>query len=142
MTLGRLLVAALLVIPLVSCGGTAALLIVDGANSSSSQSSSDDFFLGLIMLGMVAFVMVAIAVLAIGIPLALLLNRMGVPPWLRDILFIAVAGAAVWLRYGSIRMDGTIQGFELAIVGLTVLAWIIAMRVASRGGRPVEQSNE
>ena len=141
MTFGRLLVAALLVIPLVSCGGTAALLIVDAAKSSS-PSSSDNFIFGLILLGLVAFVIVAIAVLAIGIPLALLLDRLGVPAWLRDLLFIALAVAAVWLRYGGLKLDGTIQGFELAIVGLTVFAWIIAMRLASRGGRPVEQANE
>jgi hypothetical protein len=141
MTFGRLLVAALLVTPLVSCGGTAALLIVDAAGRST-PSSGDDFMLGFIMLGMVSFVIVAGAIFLVGIPLALLLDRLGVPSWLRDFLFIAAAGAVTWLRYGSIRMDGTIQGFELAIVGLTVLAWIIAMRVASRGKRPVEQSNE
>ena len=141
MTLGRLLIAALLVTPLVGCGGTAVLLIVDAAGRST-PSSGDDFMLGFIMLGLVALVIVALAVFLIGIPLALLLQRLGVPPWLRDILFIAVAGAALWLRHGSIRMDGTIQGFELAVIGLTVLAWIIAMRLVSRGARPLEQANE
>ena len=141
MTLGRLLIAALLVTPLVGCGGTAALLIVDGA-SRATPTSGDDFFLGLIMLGMVACVIVAFAVFLVGIPLALLLNWLGVPPWLRDILFVGVAAAVLWLRYGSLRIDGTIQGFELAIVGLTVLAWVIAMRLASRSARPVEQVNE
>jgi len=141
MTFGRLLIAALLVTPLVSCGGTAVLLIVDAANRST-PSSGDDFILGLVLFGLLAFVIVACATFLIGIPLALLSNRLGVPPWLRDLLFIVLAGAVTWLRYGSIRMDGTIQGFELAIVGLTVLAWIIAMRLASRSARPVEQANE
>ena len=141
MTFGRLLFAGLLVTPVVSCGGTFVLLAADAA-TSSSPVSQDNFMFGLILLSIFAFVVVALAVFLIGVPLALILQRLGVPALLRDAIFLAIGAAAIWWMRANANPDDVTSGFFQGILGGTVLVWIVAMHFISRAKRPVEQVNE
>lgn len=140
MTFGRLLIAGLLVTPLVSCGGTFVLLAAD-ASTSALPSSQDNFLSGLILLSIFAFVIVALAVFLIGIPLALILQRLRVPALLRDAIFLAIGAASIWWMRANANPADVTSGFFQAIAVGTILAWIIAMHLAARGNRPVEQVN-
>jgi hypothetical protein len=140
MTFGRLLIAGLLVTPLVSFGGTFVLLAADAA-TSSSPVSQNNFMFGLILLSIFAFLVVALAVFLIGIPLALILQRLRIPALLRDVVFLAIGAAAIWSMRVNANPDDVTAGFFQGIVGGTVLVWIIAMHLAARGKRPVEQVN-
>ncbi len=139
-TFGRLLIAGLLVTPLVSFGGTFVMLAADAA-TSSSPVSQDNFTFGLVLLSMFAFFVVALAVFLIGIPLALILQRLRFPALVRDAVFLAIGAAAIWWMRVSANPDDVTAGFFQGIVGCTVIVWIIAMHLAARGKRPVEQMN-
>lgn len=141
MTFGRLLIAGLLVTPLVSCGGTFVMLAA-GAATSSSSVSQDNFMFGLILLSIFAFFVVAFAVFVIGIPLALILQRLRVPALLRDAIFLALGAAALWWMLVNANPGDVTLGFFMGIVGGTVLVWIVAMRLAVQRDRPLEQVNE
>ena len=63
------------------------------------------------------------------------------PALLRDAIFLAIGAAALWWMLANGNPDDVTLGFFMGIVGGTVIVWIIAMHLAVRGKRPVEQVN-
>lgn len=133
MSLGRLLLAALLVSPIASCGAS---LIVAGTSATGPMEPGialAAFLFLTVMATMVSLLFVLAALLVIALPLSLLLNGLGVPAIARDLILLAVAGAA-----GYLLSPLSAQAYEghawiyMTYCLTSAMLWILALRFVSR----------
>lgn len=131
LSFGRLLLAALLVAPVASCGG-ALLSVAVGMSRVQSQYSSDTYAFAFAIVAFLSFVAIVPGLLLAGIPLALLTNRLGIPALARDAIFIAAGVLAAWIFARA--YPGLPDGLELGLcIGLTTaILWVLAVHIAAR----------
>lgn len=139
LTLGKLLVASLIVAPMSSCGGS--LIVAGGvaATSPGVESVGQGIFAALFVL-VIATIMSLFVVIAalwlIALPLTLILARRGVAQGPRDLILLGVAaGASLLLWPASVYMN---QGsgwilpvYAMASAGL----WVVALRYFDQSSR-------
>lgn len=139
LTLGKLLIASLIVAPMSSCGGS--LIVAGGvaATSPGVESVGQGIFAALFVL-VIATIMsvfgVIIALWVIALPLTLILAQRGVAQGPRELILLGVAvGAALLLWPASVYVN---QGsgwilpvYALASAGL----WVIALRYLDQSNR-------
>ena len=133
MSLGRLIVAALLVSPVASCGGS--LLAVGSEISRASAGpgySSNTIIATFVIAAIVSFVIIIAALLFAALPLTMLLDRLGLPGIARDAFLVALgSGAAIWF-VGSLGVAfRPAWPVGLAYGLLTSVSWVVAVRWVS-----------
>jgi hypothetical protein len=130
----KLFLAALIIAPVSSCGGSLFAVSTELAHGPGAGAySSDTVFVTFMIVAGIAFVVILAALLLVALPLTLLMNRFGAPSLLRDALLIvlAVAGATGFLVSLGQAFPGAWQiglGYGL----LTALLWIFAVRLLTR----------
>lgn len=131
MSFGRLLLAALLVAPVASCGG-ALLVVAVGMSQAQSQYSSDTYAFAFVIVAFLSLVAIVPGLLLAGIPLALLADRLGIPALVRDAIFIAAGLLAAWTFART--YPGLPDGFELGlcIALATAILWVVAVHIVAR----------
>lgn len=132
MTFGRLVIAALAVAPLASCGGTAVALGLE-MQKSQGNYSGDTMIAAFIFFALLACITIFVGLIVIGLPLALLASRAGLPWPMRDALFAALIGVAAWLLA---RTAADLVPLALTYGALTSLLWIAALHIADRPRPP------
>jgi len=135
LSFGRLLLAALLAAPLASLAGALLAVAVDDAFAQARYSAGVQVAAFLITAFM-AFVLVVPVLLLAALPMALLMQKLRVPPALADLLFIAAGILSAWLFAGL--YPAVPHAFELGLcIGLaTAVLWVLATRLVARRRPP------
>lgn len=130
MSFGRLFVAALLVSPVASCGGSLFAVASEMSRAPDvSGYSADTVVATFVIVGIVSFVIVLAALLLVALPLTILMDRFDLPALVRDGLLIALGnGAAIAFVHSLGQTFRPAWQVGLAYGLLTSLLWIVAVR--------------
>ncbi|WP_114954690.1 hypothetical protein [Sphingosinicella terrae] len=130
MSLGRLLVAVVLVSPVSSCGGSLFAVASELSRAGAGPGySSDTIVATFVIAAIVSFVIIFAALLVAALPLTMLLDRFGMPGLARDALLVALAtGAAIWFVSSLGATFRPAWPVGLAYGLLTSLLWVAAIR--------------
>ena len=126
MRFGRLFLGTLLVAPLSGCGGTIISLGLE-MQKGQGNHSGDTMIAAFIFFALLACIAILAGLIVIGLPLALLASRAGLPWPVRDALFAALIGVAAWL---PARTAADLIPLAIAYWALTSLLWIAALHFA------------
>ena len=144
MKIGTLLLAALIVAPLSSCGASLAMSAVVTAEAATGGAFGELVSVALVvavMATIVSMFFVLAALVLLAVPLTWLLGRSGASPLPRDLALLAiVAGASALLYPVSLdwyQGEGWIFPIYAAVAGLV---WIAALRWIDRRKQADDQA--